>query len=210
MLSPPPRHSVFPSENIAEITRLIVPHVQALGSFSGIFSDYRPSFWNFQFKGNIPYYCISLGFMVSSLILVRILETSKLLRFMVAIREDEEAAQALGVNTFRVNMYAIAISAFMTSLAGALYANFIFYLHPNSLFGKGLGIELILQAIVGGLGNLFGPVVGSFILTPLSELSRTYFSRGGLKGLHFIRCGVLAILVVLFMPKGIIVYINRA
>lgn len=98
----------------------------------------------------------------------------------------------------------------MTSLAGALYANYIFYLHPNSLFGKGLGIELILQAIVGGLGNLFGPVVGSFILTPLSELSRAYFSRGGLKGLHFIRCGVLAILVVLFMPKGIIVYINRA
>lgn len=104
MLSPPPRHSVFPSENIAEITRLIVPHVQARGSFSGIFIDYRPSFWNFQFKGNIPYYCISLGFMVSSLILVRILETSKLLRFMVAIREDEEAAQALGVNTFTVNM----------------------------------------------------------------------------------------------------------
>lgn len=193
----------------AEITRLIVSHIQALGSFSGIFIDYRPSFWNFQFKGNVPYYYISLGFMVGSLVLVRILETSKLGRFMVAVREDEEAAQALGVNTFRVNMYAIAISAFMTSLAGAFYANYIFYLHPNSLFGMGLSIELILRPIVGGLGTLFGPVVGSFILTPLSEVSRAYFAKGGLEGLHLILYGVLAILVVLFMPKGIIVYINR-
>jgi hypothetical protein len=79
----------------AEITRLIVSHVEALGSFSGIFLDFSPSFWNFQFRGNLPYYYISLGFMVASLVAVRLIEVSKLGRFMVAIREDEEAAQAL-------------------------------------------------------------------------------------------------------------------
>ncbi len=193
----------------AELARLAVSHIEALGSFTGIFLDFNPSFYNFQFRGNIPYYYIALGFMVASLIVVRIIEVSKVGRFIVAIREDEEAAQALGVNTFKYNMIAIAISAFMTSLAGAFYANYIFYLHPNSLFGMSLSIELILRPIVGGLGTLFGPVIGSIILTPLSEISRAYFAKGGLEGLHLILYGVLTILVVLFMPKGIIVYVRR-
>jgi branched-chain amino acid transport system permease protein len=147
--------------------------------------------------------------MLTSLVAVRLIEVSKLGRFMVAIREDEEAAQALGVNSFKYNMIAIAISAFMTSLAGAFYANYIYYLHPNTLFGMGTSIELILRPIVGGLGTIFGPVIGSFILTPLSEISRAYFAKGGLEGLHLVLYGVLAILVVLFMPKGIIVYVKR-
>jgi branched-chain amino acid transport system permease protein len=193
----------------AEITRLVVSHIEALGSFSGIFLDFNPSFWNFQFRGNRPYYYISFGFMVASLVAVRLIETSKLGRFIVAIREDEEAAQALGVNTFKYNMIAIAISAFMTSLAGVFYANFIYYLHPNTMFGMSLSIELILRPIVGGLGTLFGPVIGSFILTPLSEISRAYFTKGGLEGLHLILYGILAVLVVIFMPKGIIVYVKR-
>ncbi len=193
----------------AELARLAVSHIEALGSFTGIFLDFNPSFYNFQFRGNIPYYYIALGFMVASLIAVRIIEVSKVGRFIVAIREDEEAAQALGVNTFKYNMIAIAISAFMTSLAGAFYANYIFYLHPNSLFGMSLSIELILRPIVGGLGTLFGPVIGSIILTPLSEISRAYFAKGGLEGLHLILYGVLTILVVLFMPKGIVVYVKR-
>jgi branched-chain amino acid transport system permease protein len=193
----------------AEITRLVVSHIEALGSFTGIFLDFNPSFYNFQFRGNVPYYYIALGFMLASLAAVRLIEISKVGRFIVAIREDEEAAQALGVNTFKYNMIAIAISAFMTSLAGAFYANYIFYLHPNSLFGMSLSIELILRPIVGGLGTLFGPVIGSIILTPLSEISRAYFTKGGLEGLHLILYGVLTILVVLFMPKGIIVYVKR-
>jgi len=193
----------------AELTRLAVSHIEALGSFTGIFLDFNPSFYNFQFRGNIPYYYIALGFVVASLIAVRILEISKVGRFIVAIREDEEAAQALGVNTFKYNMIAIAISAFMTSLGGAFYANYIFYLHPNSLFGMSMSIELILRPIIGGLGTLFGPVIGSIILTPLSEISRAYFAKGGLEGLHLILYGVVAILVVLFMPKGIIVYVKR-
>lgn len=193
----------------AELARLIVSHIEVLGSFTGIFLDFNPSFYNFQFRGNIPYYYIALGLMIASLLIVRILEVSKIGRFSVAIREDEEAAQALGVNTFKYNMIAIAISAFMTSLAGAFYANYIFYLHPNTMFGMSTSIELILRPIVGGLGTLFGPVIGSFILTPLSEISRAYFAKGGMEGLHLILYGVLAILVVLFMPKGIIVYVKR-
>jgi len=193
--------------SFAEITRLIVSHIEALGSFSGIFLDFNPSFWNFQFRGNKPYYYISLGMMVASVGVVRVLELSRIGRLMVAIREDEEAAQAVGVNSFKYSMIALSISAFMTALAGTFYANYIFYLHPNSVFGMGLSIELILRPIIGGMGTALGPIVGSFILTPLSEMSRAYFSKGGMEGLHLVLYGVLAIVVVLFMRKGILTYL---
>ena len=194
----------------AEITRLVISHVEALGGFSGIFLDFNPGFWNFQFRGNTPYYYISLGFMCFAAIVVRALEVSRLGRFMVAVREDEEAAQALGVDSFRCSMIAIALSAFMTSLAGTFYANYIYYLHPDQIMGMGLSIELILRPIVGGMGTVLGPILGSFILTPLSEIARSYFSKGGLEGLHLILYGVLAILVVLFMRRGVLHYLRRA
>lgn len=196
--------------SFAEISRLVVSHLPALGGFAGIFLDFKPSFWNFQFRGNLPYYYVSLGFMVLSVVVARLLEVSRAGQFMVAVREDESAAEALGVNSFRYSMMAIGLSAFMTSLAGTFYANYIFYINPNSVLGMGLSIELILRPIIGGLGTPLGPVLGSFLLTPLSEISRAYFARGGLEGLHLILYGVLAILVVLFMREGILVYVRRA
>lgn len=194
----------------AEIARLVVSHIDAVGSFSGIFLDFKPGLANFQFRGNLPYYYISLGFMVLGSLAVHLLARSRTGRLMVAIREDEQAALALGVNTFKYSMTAIGISAFMTSLAGTFYANYVYYLSPNSMFGMGLSIDLILRPIIGGLGTVLGPIIGSFVLTPLSEVSRAYFAKGGLEGMHLVLYGVLAILVVLFMRQGILVYIKRA
>jgi len=196
--------------SFAEISRLVVSHIPSLGGFAGIFLDFKPSFWNFQFRGNVAYYYLSLGFMVASVAVARLLELSRAGRFMVAVREDEDAAEALGVNAFKYSMIGIALSAFMTSLGGTFYANYIFYINPNSVLGMGLSIELILRPIIGGMGTALGPVLGSFLLTPLSEISRAYLARGGLEGLHLILYGVLAILVVLFMREGILVYLKKA
>lgn len=193
----------------AEITRLLVSHIEALGSFSGIFLDFSPSFKNFQFRGNKAYYYISLCFMVLAVIVTRLIETSRIGRFMVAVREDEKAAESLGVNAFKYSMIALGISAFMTSLGGTFYANFIYYLHPNIMFGMNFSIELILRPIVGGMGTVLGPVLGSFILTPLSEISRAYFSKGGLEGLHLVLYGILTVLIVLFMRRGVLVYVRK-
>lgn len=194
----------------AEIGRLVISHIDALGGFSGVFLDFKPAWINFQFRTNVPYYYIALAFMVASIVVVRLLEVSRMGRFMVAIREDEEAAEALGVNPFRYSMIAIAISAFMTSLAGTFYANFVFYLHPDQIMGMAFSINMILKPIVGGLGTVLGPALGSFILTPLSEIVRAYFTKGGLEGLHLIIYGVVAILVVLFMRKGVMAYVKKA
>ncbi len=196
--------------SFAEIGRLIVLHLKVFGSFQGLFITPQFSFANFQFKENIPYYYIALGYVLFSLLVVGLLERSKIGRYLVALREDEEAAESLGINVFKYKMIAIFISAFMTSLAGAFYTNYLYYLHPGTMMSMAFSIEIILRPIIGGMGTVLGPVIGSFLITPLAELSRTYFAKAGYEGLHLVIYGFLLVAVVLFFPRGVISYIKRA
>jgi branched-chain amino acid transport system permease protein len=194
----------------AEIGRLIILHLKVFGSFQGLFITPQFSFANFQFKGNLPYYYIALGYVIFSLIVVRLIERSKIGRYIVALREDEDAAESLGVDVFRYKMIAICISAFMTSLGGAFYANYLYYLHPGTMMSMAFSIEIILRPIIGGMGTVLGPVIGSFLITPLAELSRTFFAKAGYEGLHLVIYGFLLVAVVLFFPRGVISYIKKA
>jgi len=193
----------------AEIGRLVALHLKPLGQFMGLFIDFKPGWANFQFKGNLPYYYIGLGFVIFSLIVVRVLELSKWGRYFVALREDEDAAESVGVNALKYKMIALGISSFMTALAGTFYANYIFYLHPTSIMSMALSIEIVLRPIIGGMGTALGPVIGSFLITPLAELSRSYFAKAGYEGLHLVIYGFLLVAVVLFFPRGVISYIKR-
>jgi branched-chain amino acid transport system permease protein len=193
----------------AEIGRLIILHLKVFGSFQGLFIAPTFTFVNLQFKENIPYYYIALGYVVFSLIVVRVIERSKVGRYLVALREDEDAAESLGVDVFKYKMIAIFISAFMTSLGGAFYANYIYYLHPGTMMSMASSIEIILRPIIGGMGTVLGPVIGSFLITPLAEISRSYFSKAGYEGLHLVIYGFLLVAVVLFFPRGVISYIKK-
>lgn len=193
----------------AEIGRLIILHLKVFGSFQGLFITPKFTFVNLQFKENIPYYYIGLGYVIFSLIVVRLIERSKVGRYLVALREDEDAAESLGVNVFKYKMIAIFISAFMTSLGGAFYANYIYYLHPGTMMSMASSIEIILRPIIGGMGTVLGPVIGSFLITPLAEISRSYFSKAGYEGLHLVIYGFLLVAVVLFFPRGVISYIKK-
>jgi len=194
----------------AEIGRLIVLHLKVFGSFQGLFITPQFSFANFQFKENTPYYYIALGYLIFSLIVVRLMERSKIGRYMVALREDEDAAESLGVDVFKYKMIAIFISAFMTSLGGTFYANYLYYLHPGTMMSMAFSIEIILRPIIGGMGTVLGPVIGSFLITPLAELSRSFFAKAGYEGLHLVIYGFLLVGVVLFFPRGVISYIKKA
>jgi len=196
--------------SFAEIGRLIVLHLKVFGSFQGLFITPHFSAINFQFKDNVPYYYIALGYVIFSLIVVRLLERSKIGRYMVALREEEEAAESLGVDVFKYKMIAIFISAFMTSLAGAFYTNYLYYLHPSTMMSMAFSIEIILRPIIGGMGTVLGPVIGSFLITPLAEISRTYFAKAGYEGLHLVIYGFLLVAVVLFFPRGVISYVKKA
>lgn len=193
----------------AEIGRIILLNWELFGSFAGMFVPSKPGIVNMQFESNIGYYYLFLGFMALSLVAARILEKTRLGKCMAAIREDEDAAESLGVNAFRTKMWAVGISSFMTSLAGTLYANYFFYLHPDILLSVHLSVKIMLAPIIGGLGTVFGPVIGAIFVGSLEELSRIYFSSEGLVGLNIIIYGLLLIIIVIFLPKGLMPLFRR-
>jgi branched-chain amino acid transport system permease protein len=186
----------------AEICRLIALHIPILGGYTGLFIDFTPNPWQFQFKGKIPYYFIALAFLAVATAITWMLERSKLGAYLVAIREDEDASEALGVNTFRYKMLAYALSAALTALGGTFYAYFEYYLQPNTVLNINHSVDIMIRPIVGGSGTVLGPILGSFLLELLGEFSRTYFAAGT-AGLNVVIYGLLLIVVVLFLPRGV-------
>jgi branched-chain amino acid transport system permease protein len=130
------------------------------------------------------------------------IQNSKLGSYLVALRENEDAAQSLGVNTTRGKLYAMLVSAFLTALGGTFYAQYLQFIDPDSLFPAVLSIRFALLAIIGGIGTVAGPVIGSFILTPLDVFLRGWL--GGLyAGLGFFIYGCVLVGVVLVRPQGL-------
>jgi branched-chain amino acid transport system permease protein len=186
----------------AEICRLIALHLPILGGYTGLFINFTPNPWQFQFRGKIPYYFVALAFLAVATAITWMLERSKLGAYLVAIREDEDASEALGVNTFRYKMLAYALSAALTALGGTFYAYFEYYLQPNTVLNINHSVDIMIRPIVGGSGTVLGPILGSFLLELLGEFSRTYFAAGT-AGLNVVIYGLLLIVVVLFLPRGV-------
>jgi branched-chain amino acid transport system permease protein len=186
----------------AEIGRIVALNTDAVGGALGLYITFTGNPRQFQFQDNRAYYYVALVMMLAATALVAALERRRFGEYLKAIREDENACEALGVDTFRYKMLAMVISSFLTGVGGTFYAYYLFSLQPNAVFGIPLSVEIIIRPIVGGAGTVLGPVLGSFILSPLGELSRVYLSQGALSGLHLIVYGVLLIVVVLFFPQG--------
>jgi branched-chain amino acid transport system permease protein len=186
----------------AEICRIAVSNIEGLGGALGLYITFTGDPRQFQFQDNRAYYYIALALMLLATGLARWLEGRRFGIYLTAIREDESASEALGVNAFRYKLAAMIISSFLTGVGGTFYACYLFSLQPNALFGIPFSVEIIIRPIVGGAGTVLGPVLGSFILTPLGEVSRYYFGQGGWHGAHLIAYGVLLIVVVLFLPQG--------
>jgi branched-chain amino acid transport system permease protein len=186
----------------AEICRIVALNTDAVGGALGLYITFTGNPRQFQFQDNRVYYYVALALMLAATGLVAALEHRRFGEYLKAIREDENACEALGVNTFKYKMLAMVVSSFLTGVGGTFYAYYLFSLQPNSVFGIPLSVEIIIRPIVGGAGTVLGPVLGSFILSPLGELSRIYLSQGGWSGMHLIVYGLLLIVVVLFFPQG--------
>lgn len=194
----------------AEICRIIVANVDAVGGAIGYYISFTGNPRQFQFQDNRAYYYVALGFMLAATGLVAWLQGRRFGVYLAAIREDESACEALGVNTFKYKMLAMMLSSFLTGVGGTFYAFYLFSLNPNTVFGVPLSVEIIIRPIVGGAGTVLGPILGSFILSPLAELARHYFAQGGWTGAHLIVYGALLIAVVLFLPEGAYPRLQRA
>ena len=193
----------------AEVCRILVSNINALGGALGLYITFTGNPRQFQFQDQRAYYYIALALMLAATGVVALIERRRFGIYLTAIREDESACEALGVDTFKYKMLAMLVSSFLTGLGGTFYAFYLFSLQPNTVFGIPLSVEIIIRPIIGGAGTLLGPILGSFILTPLGELSRQYFGQSGLHGAHLIVYGVLLVSVVLFLPQGAYPYLRR-
>lgn len=160
----------------------------------------------FQFNTDrTPYYYIMLAMLILSLLVVYKLRRSKWGYYFMAIREDEIATAASGINVIKYKLISCALSAILTALAGVFYVQFFLFIDPDTVFSLDVMTKIFLPTALGGLGTLMGPALGAFILIPLGEIVRIYFSTTfGIQGLHLVVYGIVLILVATVMPKGLV------
>ena len=199
----------------AEGIRVMVENIDYLGPFMlngprGLqIPPLNTGFANFLFISKVPYYYIILTMLMLVLFLTWSISRSKLGYYLNAGGEEPEAAMALGVNVARAKLVAMAMSSFLTALAGTFYAQFTLYIHPKSIISLDLSFEIAFIALIGGRGSIAGPVLGAFLLRPVSDFSRIYFGDT-LPGMHLIIFGVVLILVMIYQPRGIQEPLTRA
>jgi len=169
---------------------------------------FRPAFENMLFRGKVGYFYLFLGYAVLLYVISRAVEQSKLGYSLIAFREDEEAARMLGVPTVRVRLIALGASAALTAVGGTLYAQYYQFLDPASTFGINFSIQVALLTMVGGIGTAVGPFFGALLMTPLGQFFRAWLG-GGAAGLYLALYGIALILVVLFLPHGIVPEVRR-
>jgi branched-chain amino acid transport system permease protein len=198
----------------AEFARIGFDHFRWVGGSSGFFlpvANYTHNdLWNLRGNPTMFYY-VMLALTVAAFVLCHALLRSRVGYYWLAIREDEAAARSLGINTFRYKMYAVIISAGMTAVAGVFFAFYYNNLFPEQVFHISRSIELILGPIIGGVGTLFGPVVGAFLLTGLSEMMQGFLTALGVDapGAKQVFYGVCLLVVVLALPDGIWPWLAR-
>jgi branched-chain amino acid transport system permease protein len=190
-----------------EILRLISLNMMSIGGASGLLiplAGNKPLL--FQFTEKKGYYYIIFAMMVLSILIVRKIEKSKMGFYFKSIHENEDAAEALGIDTQRYKLIAIGISSFLTAFGGTFYAQYLMYIQPDLTFGPFTSVEILLRAIIGGVGTVYGPVLGAFILTPLSEVTRTLI--GGKTGVHIMIFGAILMFVCIYMQKGVLPWLK--
>ncbi len=192
----------------AEFTRIGFDHLELTGGAAGLFLPFEEKrigeWWNLR-GGQLLFYYLGLALAAGAALLVALMARSRLGYQWRAVREDETAARALGIDAFAVKMAAVVISSGMTAVGGVFYAFYYNNLFPSQVFEISRSIELILAPIVGGLGTVFGPVIGAFVLTPLGEGLTAVTGRFGINapGVKAVFYGVVLIVIISAMPSGV-------
>ncbi len=182
-----------------------------------------------DFLTKVPFYYAGLALVIAVIAVTRLVERSKLGYYFQAIREDQDAARSLGINLTFYKNTALVISAFFTALGGSLYAVYVGFIDPPTVMGLDISVQIVLICIIGGVGTLYGPVIGALALIPLSEALRSNFIaeelinwglvradsatgrflKENLGHAHVLIYGILVVLVILFMPEGILGFLRK-
>lgn len=197
----------------AELARFVVTNMSELNGANGYFKPFADEYASgygllaFQFNTDLPYYYIILAFLVVVTAVSWAIKRSWIGLYFFAIREDEQAAASVGVPAFSYKLLGIGISAFFTAWAGAFWSMYFNTIRPNTVFALYKNVELLLPAIIGGPATVVGPIVGSFVVTPVSEIARISFDN--VNGLDRILYGIFLVVIVIYSPGGVIQWPNR-
>jgi branched-chain amino acid transport system permease protein len=196
---------------VGEIVQTLVINWDGVGGARGLFVDIkRPdSLINLQFhESKQTYYYIALALLLLALAINRRIVRSRTGYYFRAIREDQDAAAALGVPVARYKQRAMAVSAGLTAVGGTFYAQYVFFIDPESVLPLSLSILICLVAVLGGVGTLWGPLIGAAILVPLGEVTRIQLGGTG-KALDLVVYGLLIMIISVIQPGGIMALFQR-
>jgi branched-chain amino acid transport system permease protein len=162
-----------------------LPQVSLLGS---------PINW----ESKTPFYYIAVVIALAAVLATAVMSRTRMGAYLLAIREDIDSAEAIGINTVQVRVAALSLSAFLAGVAGGFYAMYLRYIDPDAVFAISLSVEMVFIAVVGGLTTVFGPLIGAIFLVTLGETFRERFLVG-----HLIFYGAFMMIAIRFMPEGI-------
>jgi branched-chain amino acid transport system permease protein len=191
----------------AEVLRVLIGSLDVAGGGVGLYLPPRPGAANLQFISKSGYYYLVLALAAGAWWVSWALDRSRLGVWLLAIRENEDAARALGIDVLQCKLHAIMISGALTGLGGAFYADYYLYLDPGIAFGADVSVEVLLAPIIGGLGTVWGPFVGSLALQVAGEAARRLM--GDAPGLSLVFYGALLVIMIKFLPNGLIGVWNR-
>ncbi|MCK9217025.1 MAG: branched-chain amino acid ABC transporter permease [Firmicutes bacterium] len=190
-----------------EISRYLSLGFEWTGAAKGLYIPYKGNnISNLQFDSKYMYFYVIFAMYIGILILYKAIMKSKSGFYFLAIRENEEAAESIGINTYKYKMLATIISSFLVGVAGSFWAQYITFIDPYTMFDFMLSVQIIFFAVAGGRGTLFGPLVGAALFVPLSEGLRTMMGR--IAGINILVYGIILILILRFMPDGIFVWVK--
>lgn len=189
---------------VLEVVRLVVINQQDItGGATGLAVPLKMGAEWMLFRQRWPYLLIAFGFLALTLWVAWALKQSRLGYYLIAVREREDAAQAVGVSAVKVKLAAVMISACLTSLVGSFHAMYLTFIEPGAMFSLELSIQVAMFALIGGLGTVSGPLIGTVLVLPLAELARGWLGDMG-SGVHGLVYGLVLVAVVLTIPQGVV------
>jgi len=190
----------------AEVLRILVNSVEFTGGGLGLLIPAKIGAANFQFSERIGFYFLILSFTVVSVAIAVWLKHSRFGAQLAAIRENEDAAMALGINVFNEKVKVMVLSGAMCGIGGSFFAQYFLYIDPTIVFGVDKSVEMLLVSMIGGAGTVYGPLIGAVLLAGVSDVTRVLTN---VQGLSLVLYGTLLVIIIAFLPNGLIDLFKR-
>jgi len=190
----------------AEMLRIIANSVEITGGGLGLLIPAKPSVANFQFPERVGFYFLILVLVAVSIAIAIWLKHSRFGAQLAAIRENEDAARALGINVFSEKLKILILSGALGGMGGCFFSQYFLYIDPIIVFGVDKSVEMLLVSMIGGAGTVYGPLIGAVLLAAISDTARVVTN---IQGLSLVIYGGLLVLIIAFLPNGLIDLIQR-